>query len=75
VKVSFGEQRVKDLCKNLRFFGDTDMNRKIDTEGVFRLSALAIMQELVNRMYTVGQSQLRTQSWFPGQPRVERKTV
>jgi len=53
VKVSFREQRIKDLCRNLRFFGDTYMNRRIDTEGVFRLSAVAIMQELVNRMYTV----------------------
>jgi hypothetical protein len=75
VKVSFREQRVEDLCKNLRFFGDTYMNRKISTEGVFRLSALAIMQELVNRMYTVAKRQLQTQSWFPEQQRVERKTV
>jgi mannitol operon repressor len=67
VKVSFTEQRVKDLCKNLRFFGDTYMNRKIDTEGVLRLSAVAIMQELVNRMYTVSQRQLPVQSWFPEQ--------
>lgn len=65
VKVSFSEQRVKDLCKNLRFFGDTYMNRKIDTEGVYRLSAGTIMQELVNRMYTVAHRQLQTQSWFP----------
>jgi DNA-binding MltR family transcriptional regulator len=75
VKVSFREQRIKDLCRNLRFFGDTYMNRKIDTEGVFRLSAVAIMQELVNRMYTVAQRQLQTQSWFPEQQRVEDKTV
>ena len=75
VKVSFREQRVNNFCKTLRFFGETYMNRKIDTQGVFRLSAVAIMQELVNRMYTVAQRQLQTQSWVPAQRRVEDKTV
>ena len=69
VKVSFNDQRIKDLCKNLRFFGDTLMNRKIDEEGVFRVSAAAMMEALVNRMYTVSQRQLETQSWFPERTR------
>jgi mannitol operon repressor len=65
VKVSFDEQPIKDLCRKLRFFGDTYMNRKITIEGVFRLSAGAMMESLINRMYTVSQRQLQTQSWLP----------
>jgi hypothetical protein len=65
VKVSFSEQRIKDQCKNLRFFGDTYMNRKITVEGVFRLSAGVIMESLVNRMYTVNERRLHPQSWIP----------
>jgi mannitol operon repressor len=72
VKLSFTEQRIKDLCKNLRFFGDTYMNRKITVEGVFRLSAGAIMESLINRMYTVSQRRLQTQSWFPASNRGKR---
>jgi len=74
VKVSFTEQRIKDLCKNLRFFGDTYMNRKITVEGVFRLSAGAIMESLINRMYTVRQRRLQTQSWVPDRNRSKRQT-
>jgi mannitol operon repressor len=74
VRVSFTEQRIKDLCKNLRFFGDTHMNRKITVEGVFRLSAGAIMESLINRMYTVSQRRLQTQSWFPERNRRKRQS-
>jgi mannitol operon repressor len=64
VRASFGGQRIKDLCKNLRFHHDNFMNRKINDEQVFRLSATSMILSLVNRMYLVNQRQLKTQAWF-----------
>ena len=75
IKVSFNDQRIKDLSKNLRFFGDTYMNRKITVEGVFRLSAGVLMESLINRMFAASQLQLQTQSWLPERKRGIRRKV
>ena len=66
VRISFRDERVKSLCKNLRFYGKTLMNQNIGEEGVFRVSAVAMMTGLINRMYDVTNLQLQTQSWRRG---------
>ena len=63
VKVSFSDQKLRDLCANLTMSAKDYGDVRVDPRGQFTTSAVAMILNLTNRPHYVSQKALKTGEW------------
>lgn len=63
VHVSFDDQNVRDLCRNLEMAAQDHGDVIVDSRGRFSTSAVAVIMNLTNRPHYVRQERLQPRAW------------
>ncbi|MBR1204478.1 MULTISPECIES: transcriptional regulator [unclassified Bradyrhizobium] len=63
VRMSFDDPKVKGLCSGLTLFGEWEDGQPLLPRVKFSMSAIAIIMNLTNRPYHVGQQALKYRDW------------
>lgn len=63
IKVSFNTEKIVSLCTQLHFSAKSYGDVIVDTRAQFTTAAIAIILNLTNRPYYVGQRRLQAETW------------